>query len=86
MTKQKTSVEGQGQVLDINILTEAERAFVLTRPNYEHIFKNSQKLLDLTLKISTLSQHVHKLNRKFMERMEGNISKATVNIIKISEQ
>lgn len=86
LTKQKASVEGQGQVLDINILTEAERTFVLTRPNYEHICKNGQKLLDVALKISTLTQHVHKLNRRFMERMESNISKATVNIIKMSEQ
>lgn len=86
LTKQKASVEGQGQVLDINILTKAERTFVLTRPNYEHICKNSQKLLDVALKISTLTQHVHKLNRRFMERMESNISKATVNIIKKSEQ
>jgi len=84
LTKQKASVEGQ--VLDINLLTEAERNFVLTRPNYEHICRNSQKLLDMALKMSTLSQHVHKLNRRFMERMEGNISKATVNVIKISEQ
>jgi len=86
LTKQKTNVEGQEQVLDINILKESERAFVLTRPNYEHLCKNSQKLLDMALKISILSQHVNKLNRRFMERMEGNISKATVNIIKISEQ
>ncbi|KYN06698.1 hypothetical protein ALC62_02356 [Cyphomyrmex costatus] len=86
LTKQKLRTEGQGQILDINVLTEAERAFVLTRPNYEHICKNSQKLLNMALKISMLSQHVHKLNQRFMERMEGNISKATVNIIKISEQ
>lgn len=86
MTKQKISTEGQEQVLDINVLTEAEKAFVLTRPNYEHICKNSQKLLDVALKISTLSQHVHKLNQKFMERMEGNILRATANIIKISEK
>ncbi|KYN35858.1 hypothetical protein ALC56_09649 [Trachymyrmex septentrionalis] len=86
LTKQKTSLEGQGQVLDINVLTEAERAFVLTRPNYEHICKNSQKLLDVAVKISKLSQHVHKLNEKFMERMKDNISKATANVIEISEQ
>ncbi|XP_018055205.1 PREDICTED: uncharacterized protein LOC108691804 [Atta colombica] len=86
LIKQKTSTEGQGQILDINVLTEAERAFVLTRPNYEHICKNSQKLLDVALKISKLSQHVHKLNEKFMERMKDNISKATANVIEISEQ
>lgn len=86
MTKQKTSAEAQGQILDINVLTETERTFVLTRPNYEHICKNSQKLLDVALKLSTLSQHVQKLNRRFMERMESNVSKATVNIIKMSEQ
>lgn len=86
LTKQKASVEGQGQVLNINILTETERTFILTRPNYEHICKNSQKLLDMALKISMLNQHVYKLNRRFMEQIEGNIAKATANIIKISEQ
>ncbi|XP_011633404.1 uncharacterized protein LOC105424718 [Pogonomyrmex barbatus] len=85
LTKQKITIEGQGQILDINLLTESERHFVLTRPNYEHICKNSQKLLDLALKLSILSQHVYKLNRRFMEKMEGNISKATIDIIKISE-
>ena len=84
LTKQKTSMEGQ--VLDINILTESERDFLLTRPNYEYICQNSQKILDATLKISTLSQHVHKLNQKFIEKMENNISTATKNVIKLSEQ
>ncbi|XP_036142410.1 uncharacterized protein LOC105833687 isoform X2 [Monomorium pharaonis] len=41
---------------------------------------------DVALRISTLSQNVHKLNRRFMERMESNIAKATVQVIKISEQ
>lgn len=76
----------EGQVLDINILTESERDFLLTRPNYEYICQNSQKILDATLKISTLSQHVHKLNQKFIEKMENNISTATKNVIKLSEQ
>ncbi|XP_012531070.1 uncharacterized protein LOC105833687 isoform X1 [Monomorium pharaonis] len=86
LIKQKISMEEQGQILDINVLTETERTFVLTRPNYEHICKNSKKLQDVALRISTLSQNVHKLNRRFMERMESNIAKATVQVIKISEQ
>lgn len=86
LSKQKTNVEGQGQVHDINVLTEAERTFVLTRPNYEHICRNSQKLQDVALKISTLSHNVHKLNRRFMERMEKNVAKATADVIKLSEQ
>ncbi|KAM0735871.1 hypothetical protein ACS0PU_009832 [Formica fusca] len=86
LTKQKTSVEEQGQVFDINILTESDRVFLLTRPDYEHICQNSRKTLDAALKISTLSQHIHKLNKKFMEKMENNISTATKNVIKLSEQ
>ncbi|XP_072765556.1 uncharacterized protein [Anoplolepis gracilipes] len=85
LTKQKTSVEGQGQVLDINILTESDRSFLLTRPNYEYISQNSQKTLDAVLKISILSQHVHKLNQKFIEKMETNIYTATKNVIKLSK-
>lgn len=79
-------MEGQGQVFDINILTESDRVFLLTRPDYEHICQNSRKTLDAALKISTLSQHIHKLNKKFMEKMENNISTATKNVIKLSEQ
>ncbi|XP_070165797.1 uncharacterized protein [Polyergus mexicanus] len=86
LTKQKTSVEGQGQIFDINILTESDRVFLSTRPNYEHICQNSRKTLDAALKISTLSQHIYKLNKKFMEKMENNISTATKNVIKLSEQ
>lgn len=85
MIKQKTSMETQGQVLDLNLLTKSDRTFLLERPNYEYICKNNQKLLDMILKISTLSEHVHKLNQKFMEKMEDNMSEATKNLIKMSE-
>lgn len=79
-------METQGQAFDINILTESDRTFLLTRPNYELICQNNQKTLDAALKISLLSQHIQKLNQKFMEKMENNISIATKNVIKLSEQ
>jgi len=79
-------LEKQGQAFDISILTESDRAFLLTRPNYELICQNSQKTLDTALKISLLGQHIQKLNQKFMEKMENNISTATKNVIKLSEQ
>lgn len=85
LTKQKLSVEEQGQVLDLNILTESDRTFLLTRPNYEYICQNSQKTLNAALKISILSQHIHKLNQKFMEEMKSNIYTATKNVINFSE-
>ncbi|XP_050453289.1 uncharacterized protein LOC126852493 [Cataglyphis hispanica] len=85
LTKQKTSVAEQGQVFDINVLTESDRVFLLTCPDYEHICQNSRKTLDAALKISTLSQHIQKLNKKFMEKMENNISIVTKNVIKLSE-
>lgn len=83
LTKQKAIAESQGQLLDVNILTEFERAFIKARPNYEYICKNSQKLSDVALKISTLSQLVHKLNQRFMEKMENNISRASRDIIEM---
>lgn len=86
LAKQKASLETQGQAFDINILTESDRTFLLTRPNYELICQNNQKTLDAALKISLLSQHIQKLNQKFMEKMENNISIATKNVIKLSEQ
>lgn len=84
LTKQKTNLNGQ--IFDINILTESERGFLLARPNYEHVCQNGQKILDAALKISTLSQHVHRLNQKFIEKMENNIYTATKNVIKLSEE
>ncbi|EFN67675.1 hypothetical protein EAG_00737 [Camponotus floridanus] len=84
LAKQKTSLEKQA--FDISILTESDRAFLLTRPNYELICQNSQKTLDAALKISLLGQHIQKLNKKLMEKMENNISTATKNVIKLSEQ
>lgn len=86
LTKDKESIERQGQVLDLNILSESERTFLLKRPDYEYICKNNQKLVDVALKISTLNQLIHKLNQRFMEKMESNISKATSNVIKMSER
>lgn len=86
LAKQKTNLERQGQAFDISILTESDRAFFLTRPNYELICQNSQKTLDTALKISILGQHIQKLNQKFMEKMENSISTVTKNVIKLSEQ
>ncbi|XP_032672828.1 uncharacterized protein LOC116844852 [Odontomachus brunneus] len=85
LTKQKAIAESQGQLLDLNILTKSERAFIRARPNYEYICKNSQKLSDVALKISTLSQVVNKLNQRFMEKMENNISRASRDIIEMLE-
>ncbi|XP_014476712.1 PREDICTED: uncharacterized protein LOC106745533 [Dinoponera quadriceps] len=86
LTKQKAIVEKQRQLLDMNILTDSERAFVKARPNYEYICNNSRKLPDLALRISMLSQLVCKLDKRFMEKMESNISRATKKLIEMSKQ
>lgn len=86
LLKQKESLEEQGQIIDINALTEHERNFLLTRPNYEHICKNSQKLLDTAIKLSTLGELVNTLNTRFMKKMENNMLATTKNIIKMSNE
>lgn len=86
LIKRKANIQAQGQTLDMTVLTESERAFLVARPNYEHICGNSQRLLDVALKISTISQLVQSLNERFVDRMENNISIATRNIIEISEK
>lgn len=85
MTKEKASMEMEGQTLDINILSDSERAFLSKRPDYEYICKNSKKLLNVALKISMLNQLIHKLNVRFVEEMESKISKATRTLVKMSE-
>ncbi|XP_020300084.1 uncharacterized protein LOC109863861 [Pseudomyrmex gracilis] len=86
LLKQKASLEGQGQIIDINALTERERNFLLTRPNYEHICKNSQKLLDTAIKLSTLGELVNTMHIRFMKKMENNILATTKSIIKMSNE
>ncbi|KAL0121094.1 hypothetical protein PUN28_008666 [Cardiocondyla obscurior] len=85
LAKQKADLKRQEQVFDINLLSEAEKTFILTRPNYEHMYKNSLKLQDVELKISFLNRHIHKLNQKFMKIMENNIKETTIDIIKRSK-
>lgn len=85
LAKQKINLEKQGQPLDINILTESERVFLMSRPNYEHMCKSSKNLSNMALKISILNQLVCKLNKQFMKKMEDNISRATRDVIKMVE-
>ena len=85
LTKQKLCIENQGQVIDLNVLTESERAFVMARPNFQEICKNHKKILDVTLKVSELRSIVHKLNEKFILQMEERLQKLTDKIIEISE-
>lgn len=85
LTKQKINLERQGQPLDTNALTESQRAFIAARPNYENICRNTQKLHDTVLKITTLNQLVCKLNQRFMEKMEDNIARTTKKVIELSE-
>lgn len=85
LAKQKACIEHQGQIMDMNVLTEYERAFLIGRPDYELICRNTQKLHDMTLKISMLNQLVHKVNQRFVNCMEKNIVLSIKEIIKMSE-
>jgi len=86
LIKQKASTEIQGQILDLNLLTESDRAFLRNRPNYENYWKNNRELLHMTTKISMLSERVNNATEKFMKNMQDSISRTGKKLIKISEQ
>lgn len=85
LSKQKLHIENQGQPLDLNILSESEKAFVTACPNYRRICKTNNKLTDAAVKVSALNQVVYKLNERFILQMEKRLSILTDKVIKTSE-
>ncbi|XP_003708220.2 uncharacterized protein LOC100880510 [Megachile rotundata] len=85
LSKQKLCIENQGQTLDLNVLTEFEKAFITARPNYQQICRNYKKMSDVALKISELQSIVYKLNEKFILQMEDRLHKVTDRIIEMSD-
>ncbi|KOC65974.1 hypothetical protein WH47_12773 [Habropoda laboriosa] len=84
LTKEKLHFESQGQLLDLSILTDCEKAFIRSKPNYQYICRNYKKLLDITVKLSVLHNKVYKLNQRFISQMEGKLHRITEKVIEIS--
>ncbi|XP_015596974.1 uncharacterized protein LOC107268571 [Cephus cinctus] len=82
LTKQKDNILRSGQDLDLNVLSESERSFLLARPNYEHICSNGIKLSDVTDKVVMLNKCVHRLNNIFIQMMEDKVKDVTITIIR----
>ncbi|XP_078045127.1 uncharacterized protein LOC144474286 [Augochlora pura] len=85
LMNQKLRLESQRQPFDLNALTDSERAFVMARPNYQHIYENNKKLQETAVKVSILNQIVYRVNQKFISKMEVGLCKMTENIIQKTE-
>ncbi|CAL7947966.1 unnamed protein product [Xylocopa violacea] len=85
LAKQKLRLEKEGQHLDLNILTERDKAFITARPNYQYICKNYKKLSDTTGKMSALYNQVYRLNQRFILQMERKLNRITDKIVATSE-
>lgn len=85
LTKQKLRLENDGQPLDLNLLSDSEKAFLLARPNYQNICKNANKLSETALKISMLNDMVYEVNKRFILQMEERLRKIKKRIIETSE-
>ncbi|XP_071856728.1 uncharacterized protein [Bombus fervidus] len=83
LAKQKLYSENGGQLLDLNVLAEYEKAFVTARPNYQHIYRNYKKLSDVVAKTSVLYNLTYKLNQRFVRQMERRLCKVNDKIIEI---
>lgn len=85
LTKHKLRLESEGQPLDVNILPDSERTFVIARPDYQHICKSNKRLSERTLRVSVLNQMANVLNQRFIFQMEKRLGKVTEKVIQTSD-
>ena len=85
LTKHKLRLESEGQPLDVNILSDSERTFVIARPDYQNICKSNKRLSERTLRVSVLNQLTNALNQRFIFRMEKRLGKVTKKVIQTSD-
>ncbi|XP_076673677.1 uncharacterized protein LOC143371912 [Andrena cerasifolii] len=85
LTKHKLRLESEGQPLDVNILSDSERTFVIARPDYQNICKSNKRLSERTLRVSVLNQMTNALNQRFILQMEKRLGKVTKKVIQTSD-
>ncbi|XP_066590486.1 uncharacterized protein [Prorops nasuta] len=73
-----------GPDFDLNLLSSSQKSFLLAAPNYEHIYKQNKKLLDITIKVSPLSQLIEKQKEQCISNLENRIHETTKTIIKLT--
>lgn len=84
LQKQKAVVKKNRVDLDVSILSEDERSFLLSRPSYQHICRNIKILADAAVKIATLNREIDVLNDRLTMKMEQKLLDATKSIIYMS--
>ena len=85
LTKHKLRLESEGQPLDLNILPDSEKTFVIARPDYQHICKSNKRLSETTLRVSVLNRMANALNQRFIFQMEKRLGKVTEKVIRTSD-
>ncbi|KZC13287.1 PREDICTED: uncharacterized protein LOC107191395 [Dufourea novaeangliae] len=85
LKKQKLRLENQGKSVDLITLSDSEKAFVTSRPDYQSICKSNKRLTEMALKVSILHHMVYKLNQRFILRMEKKLCRVTKKVIETSE-
>lgn len=81
LLKQTTNMHQREQELDLNVLSESERSFLLSRPNYEHIYEKAKKLGLMALETKLLNEHVMHLHKQHMLRAQKKLDDLTTRVI-----
>ncbi|KAK0180038.1 hypothetical protein PV327_005721 [Microctonus hyperodae] len=79
LTKQELNIGNECE-LDLTVLTNCERSFLSSRPNYHQILKNVNNLVPLAVKIATLNSHINHLHENLRIIMKEKIIESTKQI------
>ena len=80
----KTIQEG-GQKSDLSCLTDSERAFLSSKPDYEEFNRNLHQLQKFATKVAFLHLSSENFKHKSISKLNSEIEKATDRIIKLED-
>ncbi|XP_012269770.1 uncharacterized protein LOC105694034 [Athalia rosae] len=83
LLKQSTNQQQHEQDLDLSVLSENERTFLLVRPNYEHICVKANNLSTLAAEITILNDHVTHLHNRSILRAQKKLDNLTSKVMKM---
>ncbi|XP_046739726.1 uncharacterized protein LOC124407535 [Diprion similis] len=81
ISKQTSNLQRCEQDLDLNVLSESERTFLLVRPNYEHICEKAKKLRIMAAETRIFCNQMTHLHNQCMLRARRKLDALTTKII-----
>ncbi|XP_008212482.1 uncharacterized protein LOC100119765 [Nasonia vitripennis] len=85
LTKREKIVQQTGQKLDITVLSDSERAFLATKPDYEEFNKNLFQLHAMATKVTFLNRYAENFYEKSTSKLQNDTEDAVHRIIDLTD-